>query len=170
MNKTIKIFKSTALIVIVVTAFAMPVSADNNAEKATLQAALMLKLLPYYENLKGKNFRIHCIGAPDVAVQLRTQLGKSFGQGTLRDVTDSTGMPDGHADIVFWGDGADLAAITNREGMLSISGNSSFVENGVTLGIVLQGNQRPQILLNLESSRTEGAEWKPAILEVVTTF
>ncbi|MDJ0841768.1 MAG: YfiR family protein [Acidobacteriota bacterium] len=137
---------------------------------ASLQAALILKLLPFYTNLGNKEFKIHVIGAPDVAKNLKGMVGNMAGKAKLVEVTQSDGLPSGSVDVVYVG--KDVAAGTQyskENGVLSITGNPDLIEQGVTLGIGLE-NKKPKIYLNLKSSKAEGVDWNPAILKLAKTI
>ncbi len=146
-----------------------PAHAVEEQAPAQLQAALILKLMPLYNNLGDKSYTIHVIGAPDVAQELKSQLGKATGKATLAGVTFSDTLPTDKADVIYIGNNAaEGVAFSQQNGVLSVTGNFNYVKEGVTLGIGLE-NKKPKIYLNLESSKKEGADWNPAILKVVKT-
>lgn len=137
---------------------------------ANMQSALIIKLLPMYTNLGSKEFKIHVIGAPDVAKELKASIGKSAGKAKLVAVTASDGVPSEKVDVIYVG--ADVAGGTGyaqSNGILSITGNPDLVEKGVTLSLTLE-NKKPRIILNLTSSKAEGIDWNPAILKVAKTI
>jgi len=167
----LKKWGKTALVVMLLTAALglAPAYAVEEQAPAQLQAALILKLMPLYNNLGAKSYTIHVIGAPDVAKELKAQLGKSTGKATLTGVTSSDGLPTDGADVIYIGShAAEGVAFSQQNGVLSITGDFNFVKEGVTLGIGLE-DKKPKIYLNLSSSKKEGADWNPAILKVAKT-
>ena len=137
---------------------------------AKLQAALIMKLLTYYNNLGTKDYTIYVVGAEDVANELKGAIGKKTGKATLAAVTSGATAPSGGADIVYVGaDVQGSISYTQRTSTLSITGNPDFLNQGVTLGIGLAAG-KPKIFLNLTASKAENADWNPAILKVAKTL
>ncbi len=142
----------------------VPVQAQQAPAK--LQAALIMKLLPYYTNLGGDPFTIHVIGSPDVAAELLAHKGAKAGKAKLENVTQSDGPPSSGAKVVYVGKGVKGAInYTQSQKVLSVTGIPDLVAKGVTLGIGIE-NKKPKILLNLSSSKSEGINWAPTILKV----
>lgn len=135
-----------------------------------LQAAIIMKLLPYYTNLGDGPFTIHVIGSPEVAKELKSSWkGKAAGKATLNDITEGD-SPSNGAKVIYVGSNvASAIAHTQGNQILSVTGNATFVTQGVTLGIGVEGG-KPKILLNLSSSKAEGINWNPAILKVAETI
>ena len=159
----------TAVLIFSAVSAAVPAFAAPQSAPAHLQAALILKLLPYYGNLGDKQITIHVVGADDVAEQLKSSLGKALGKATLVNVTTGDTPVDGAAVVYVGKNAADNISWTQAHQALSITGNPDLVTQGVTLGIGLE-NAKPKIFLNLTSSKAEGADWNPAILKVAETM
>ena len=137
---------------------------------AKLQAALIFKLLPFYTNLGGKPFNIYVLGADDVAAELKGFVGKAVGKSTLNKVESGAALPSDKFEVVYVGqDIANAIAYTQSNKVLSVTGKDGFVNDGVTLGIGIEG-KKPKILLNLSSSKAEEINWNPAILKVAATI
>ena len=135
-----------------------------------LQAALIMKLLAFYNNLGAKPFTIHVVGAPDVAKHLKAQIGKTAGKATLNAVTEGDAAPSESCHVIYVGTSIkELVAYSQANSVLSVTGKPDFVPKGVTLGIGIE-NKKPKILLNLSSSKAESINWNPAILKVAATF
>ena len=144
--------------------------AADSAAPAKLQAAIIVKVLPMYNNLAGKEYTIHVIGAPDIAKELKAMVGKNTGKATLKNVTSSDGLPSGNADIIYIGGNAPASIdYSTKNQVLSITGDMATVKSGATIGIGLDG-AKPKIYLNLASSKAVGADWNPAILKVAQTI
>jgi hypothetical protein len=137
---------------------------------AKLQAALIMKLLAFYNNLGSQPFTIHVVGAPDVAKQLKGQIGKTAGKATLNAVTEGDAAPSDACHVIYVGQSIkELIAFSQANSVLSVTGRPELVPQGVTLGIGIE-NKKPKILLNLSSSKAENINWNPAILKVAATF
>ncbi len=73
-------------------------------------------------------------------------------------------------DVVYVTTGfdADLGSIiatTREEDVLSVTGVPVYVEMGLSVAVVLRGDQ-PGITLNLEASREEGRDWNAYLLDL----
>ena len=171
MNYSNNLKRIPLLLIFLFTAFsASPLQAQGDAAPPKLQAALIMKLLAFYTNLGGAPFTVHVIGSDAVATALEAHVGKSAGKATLNAVTKSDGVPSEKPNIVYVGNNLkDAIAYTQANGLLSVTGLPSFVNDGVTLGIGIENN-KPKILLNLSSSKAEGINWNPAILKVAATI
>lgn len=135
-----------------------------------LQAALLMKLLAFYNNLGDGPFTIHVIGAPEVAAELKGLVGKPTGKASLSGVTEGDISSSAGAKVIYVGtDVAGSIGYTQSNGVLSVTGVPSYVTDGVTLGVAVENN-KPVILLNLSSSKAEGINWNPAILKVAETI
>src|SRR5262249_3562072 len=60
---------------------------------------------------------------------------------------------------------ASITAISRKHSGLSFSGVESFVKPGISIGIVARGG-KPAILVNIASSKAEGADLDPALLRL----
>lgn len=159
----------TAVIIVTMGMMAAPALAAPQAAPAKLQAALIMKLLPYYSNLGNKEVSIHVVGADDVANILKAHVGKSIGSAKLVNITTGD-TPAAGSSVVYVGkDASSNTSWTQANKALSITGNPDFVTQGVTLGIGMEA-AKPKIFLNLTSSKAEGADWNPAILKVAETM
>lgn len=141
------------------------------AQKAPpkLQAALFTKLLGFYTNLGAGDFTIHVVGNPQVAKELKGMVGKKIGKAKLAAVSEGDGPPTNGAKVIYVG--ASVKAITGysqANGVLTITGEPVYVNDGVTLGVKIEGG-KPKILLNLTSTKAEGVNWNPQILKVAST-
>jgi len=88
----------------------------------------------------------------------------------LADVTSSESLPDDTASVVYVGHSVKgVIAYTRSRKVLSITGEPTYVRDGVTLGVAIE-NTKPKILLNLSSTKAENIYWNPQILKVVLTI
>ena len=152
-------------------ALALMSAAPVHAGKAppNLQAALIIKLLPFYNNLGNKEFTIHVVGAPELAKLLQAKIGAKTGKAKLVNVVSSDALPSEKVDVLYLGNQiAAGTAFAKENGCLSITGDPDNVPLGVTLGIGLE-DSKPKVYLNLKASKAEGVDWNPAILKVAKT-
>lgn len=66
-------------------------------------------------------------------------------------------------------DVAQIAAVTRRNGVLSLTGVPAYVEAGLSITLTLS-RDRPRILVNLAAARAEGAELAASLLNLATVF
>lgn len=162
------LLKKAALVAFLALAFAAPATAQEAPPK--LQAALIMKLLAFYTNLGDKPFSLYVLGNDAVAGQLKGMIGQKAGKATLNGVESGDAIPGDKYDVIYVGkDVADAIAYSQSNKALSVTGKNGFVNDGVTLGIGVEGN-KPKILLNLSSSKAEDINWNPAILKVAATI
>jgi len=137
----------------------------NNQASPQLQAAIIIKLLPLYNNLGNKEFRIHVVGAPELAKLLEAKIGSMAGKAKLISVTSGDTLP-GEVDVVYLGKNlSEGTQFTQKNHVLSITGNPDMISKGVSLGIGIE-NSKPRVYLNLKASKAEGVDWDPQILKV----
>lgn len=168
MKNNLKVWKKVALGALFGLLLASPVSAQEAPPK--LQAALIMKLLAFYTNLGDKPFTVYVLGSDAVAGELQGLVGQKSGKATLNKVEAGDTIPGDKYDVIYVGkDVADAIAYSQSNKALSVTGKNGFVNDGVTLGIGVEGN-KPKILLNLSSSKSEDINWNPAILKVAATI
>lgn len=66
-------------------------------------------------------------------------------------------------------DVAEIAAVTRRNGVLTLTGVPSYVEAGLSITLALT-QDRPRIVVNLEAARAEGAQLAASLLNLATVF
>lgn len=162
--------KRTAVLIgcLMLIGLAMPAHAQKAPPQ--LQAALFVKLLAYYTNLGSDTFIIHVVGAPEVAAALKGQKGKKVGKASLGDISEGDGPPSNGAKVIYVGKAVKaITGYSQANKVLTITGDPSYVNDGVTLGIKIEGG-KPKILLNLSSTKAEDVNWNPAILKVASTI
>lgn len=138
-------------------------------------AALILKVAAYERNIsdKSEGVTIYVMGAADVADELRKGIGKLVGNSTLNAIDEGDGLPSAKPSILYVGDQSNVAealAYTRSNKILSVTGKSRLVAEGVTLGIGVNENGKPEIIINLSSSVEEGLDWNASIMKVAKTI
>jgi len=138
-----------------------------------IQSALFVKVLAFNKAISdGGDVKIHVIGAPDFAAELRGAIGMAIGSAKLTAVTEGPDLPASKPSAIYLGEPSKLGKVlsyTKANRVLSMTGAPDLVPKGVTLGIGV-GDGKPKVLLNLTSSKEEGIDWNPAILKVAATF
>ena len=89
-----------------------------------------------------------------------------------RDQPARTAIAGARLDALYvtpgFGDSIDEIVAGAREAKsLSITGTESFVERGISVGIVAREG-RPRILIHMQGSREEGLQWDPGFLSLCT--
>ena len=140
-----------------------------------LAAALIVKLAPFERNLstRGGDLSICVIGAPLLADKLERAIGYRIGSGQLKEVVRSDSLPEEVPAIVCLGDSTKLSEVTayTRENkVLSITTVPGLAAQGISLGIGIGDNRKPEVTLNMISSREEDLDWNPAIFKIVKTI
>ncbi len=136
-----------------------------------IQAALFVKLLSFHQGL-GEDISVYVMDAPAFAKNLKELVGEPIGKGKLSIVETGEALPGSTPSALYLGSANQLDAAltyTRAKGVLSITGSPELVPKGVSLGVGVSGG-KPQILLNISSSKAEGVDWSHAILKVSTTF
>jgi hypothetical protein len=160
-----------------------------------LQVPLILKILTYdrhFETKAGKELAIGIVYAPldpasvktanDVAETLYRYSGKTVKRLPIRyflleykDPENLARALDQRGVSVLYvapGNGRNLAAIlgvTKQQGATSATGVPDYVRRGVSVGLGVS-QDRPQILINLGSSRSEGSEFDASLLRIATVL
>jgi hypothetical protein len=152
--------------------FSQGICEDIGTAPITLQAAIILKVLAFNNNISsGGAITVYVSGAPDFAAEMKKAVGKPVGAATVGKVIEGAGPPSEKPSVVFVGTESSLTEIltyTKNNKILSISGNPALVSKNVSL-VIGVSESKPKILLNLSSSKDEGIDWNPAILKVAVT-
>jgi hypothetical protein len=160
--------KGGLLTFLLLAGLAVPAHAQKAPPK--LQAALFVKLLSFYTNLGSGPFTIHVVGAPEVAKELQGMKGKAVGKAKLAEISEGDGPPTNGAKVIYVGASVkEITGFSQSNKVLTITGDPAYVNEGVTLGVKIEGG-KPKILLNLSSTKAEDVNWNPAILKVASTI
>ena len=134
-----------------------------------LQAALFVKVLGMSKEISnGEDISIHVVRSPGTAAELRKAIGRKIGKSKLVAVNEGDEMPVYQPDAIYIGDAEQLEEVIRycrQNDVLSMTGIPELVENGVTLGVGMQGS-KPRILLNVPASKAEQITWNPAIIKI----
>lgn len=132
-----------------------------------IQSALFIKVLGFNKALEG-DIIIFVLGADEFAGEFRTQIGQRVGDGRLKAVIRGERLPADVPDIVYIGEGSNLEKAldyTERNRVMSISGNPGFVGKGVSLIIAVQDG-KPRLIVDTVSSIREGVEWNRQMIRI----
>ena len=166
---------------------AMPFPAD-------VQVTLLLKILTYDRSFQFKAKSGVTIGVVYVPTDPESVRAKDAIAKTLALVSDRTikNQPIRHVAIeypgaaaleravrankvtVFYiapGNADSLAALlklSRTYGITTATGVPEYVQRGVAIGIGIRADKKPEILINLPSSRSEGSEFDASLLRIAT--
>jgi YfiR/HmsC-like len=133
--------------------------AQDMAVPANLQAALFKKIFSFDKTLTAK-------GSVEVAV-----IGSGADQivAAFKDagINAKAASDIGSASVVYIMPGtASLKSQSASKGVLSISGVTSYVENGnVAIGLGVEGG-KPKIIINMSQLKAEGQELSSDLLKI----
>lgn len=163
------VLKMVMIIAVSVTPF--KIFAQSEEAPSNVTAALIVKLIVFEKNLSGseEDITIYVMGAPDVAKEFKKGIGKKVGKATLKNVVEGKGLPDAKPSIFYVGNGSKLKEAikyTRSNKIPSVTGLPQLVREGVSLGIGISKDGKPEIFLNLSSSAEEELNWNPAIMKI----
>ncbi len=136
-------------------------------------SALLIKLLAMEKNLSAAGeVSIHVIGSPALAEAFSKAAGIPIGGAKLGKVTGGDVLPSYKPTVICLADASKAATVTEytrREKVASITCAPQAVSAGVSLGVGVGDDGKPEVLLNMAASKAEGLNWNPAILKVAKT-
>ena len=97
------------------------------------------------------------------------ELQKIIGQANIKNVESGNNLPSTTPSILFVCDKSkvdEAIKYTQDNKILSATNLPDLVTGGVTLGFGVGDDNKPKILLNINSSAKEGLNWNPAIMKV----
>ncbi|HEU0093045.1 MAG TPA: YfiR family protein [Vicinamibacteria bacterium] len=161
---------------------------------ADVQITLLLKILTYDRSFQAKAKSAVTIGVVYVAADPESVKAKDEILKTLQLVADRTikNLPiravafeyrdpaglgkiaqkaginvfyiaPGNADSL-----RELLRVSHTQGITTATGVPEYVQRGVAIGIGIKADKRPDILINLPSSRQEGSEFDASLLRIAT--
>jgi len=162
--------------------------------KPDVQIALLLKILTYDRSFPVKNKSGVMIGVVFVAADPESVAAKDEILKTLALVADRTikNVPIKAVALeykdpkalaatvrsqginVFYiapGNAAslqELLRMSHTRGITTATGVPEYVQRGVAIGIGIKADKKPDILINLPSSRQEGSEFDASLLRIAT--
>jgi hypothetical protein len=176
--------------------FARPVEAQGMVQPASVQVPIILKVLTYDRQFEVRTHGAVTIGiihdpTDPVSAQAMADISK-----TLYEARDKTvkRFPIRYFQIEFTGRAdlerfseektisvyyltpglsaeaiAQVLEVSRARSITSITGVPEFVDAGVSVGIG-ERRSRPQILINLPASRSEGCEFDASLLRIATVI
>ena len=159
---------------------------------ADVQITLLLKILTYDRSFTAKAKSAVTIGVVYVAADPESVKAKDEILNTLKLVADRTikNVPiravaleyrdpaglgkivqkaginvfyiaPGNADSL-----RELLRVSHTQGITTATGVPEYVQRGVAIGIGIKADKKPDILINLPSSRQEGSEFDASLLRI----
>jgi len=140
--------------------FAINSNAQEMAVPAGLQAALFKKIFSFDKTLAAKGtIEVAVIGNGGDAI-----VSAFKDAGVSAKVSDQ--IPAGATIVYMMPGAASLKQQTASRGILSISGVSSYVEEGrISIGLGIEGG-KPKIIVNMAQLKAEGQELSADLLSI----
>jgi uncharacterized protein DUF4154 len=161
---------------------------------ADVQITLLLKILTYDRSFQAKARLGVTIGVVYVASDPESVKAKDDILKTLQLVSDRTiknvpikamaleyrdpkslalAVRNGSVNVFYIAPGnaeslTELLRMSHTRGITTATGVPEYVQRGVAIGIGKKADQRPDILINLPSSRQEGSEFDASLLRIAT--
>jgi uncharacterized protein DUF4154 len=184
----------TAILVSLLRGMSSAQEADQMAVPAELQVPLLLKVLTYDRNFESKarvELTVGIVYEPgdaasvkaknEVADMMDTVAGKTVkklpikyvllenrGLSELESAARSQGV-----SLLYLAPGLrnleELTRFSQANHITTITGVRRYVERGVAVGIGLR-HDKPEILINLPASRSEGSEFDASLLRIATVM
>jgi hypothetical protein len=132
---------------------------------ATIAAALLVKVIGFEKNISKSDISIYVLGSSEITAELK----KAIGKANIKIVTSGKNMPAEPPTILFLCDAGkvdEAMNYTRKNKVLSATNLTDLISKGITLGFGVGTDNKPKILLNLNSSVEEGLDWNPAIMKV----
>ena len=169
-NHMTGIFKILAGVVMMLAIGSFSFAKDAPPDVAS---ALIVKLLAMEKNLAaGSEISIHVIGSPALAEAFTKAVGIQIGSAKLAKVTADDNLPSYKPSVVCLADASKAAMVTEytrREKVASVTSSPQAVEAGISLGVGVGDDGKPEVLLNVAASTAEGLNWNPAVLKMAKT-
>ena len=175
---------------------AQPAAAQGMVQPASVQVPIILKVLTYDRQFEARARGAVTIGIIHDPTDPASAQAMSEVSDTLYEARDKTvkRLPIRYFQIEYTGS-EDLARfseekaisvyylapglspealegvleVSHARGITTITGVPDYVERGVSVGIGERRN-RPQILINLPASRSEGSEFDASLLRIATVL
>ena len=140
----------------------------------SIQSALLVKLLAMNKTVsQGGNITILVLGSRNVAMAMKTGVGKSIGASKLAHVVEISEVPSKSPEgptVFYVGDEKKLAesiAYCRQHKIQTMTGLPKLVGKGITIMVGIY-QKKPKILIDLGNAKKEGIEFNPAILKIAT--
>jgi len=166
-NSTSRLLKVLAAIVLVLFIDSVGEAKDAPPDVAS---ALIVKLLAMEKSLSaGGEVSIHVIGSPALAEAFSKAAGIAIGAAKLGKVTGGDGLPSYKPSVICVADAGKVSTVmeyTRREKVASVTCLQQAVSSGISLGVGIGDDGKPEVLINMAASKAEGLNWNLAILKV----
>jgi len=161
---------------------------------ADVQITLLLKILTYDRSFQAKAKTGVTIGVVYVPSDPQSVKAKDEIIKTLQAVSDlriknvpikfqpieyrnpaslETAVRTGGVNVFYIAPGnaeglAQLLKVSHTRGITTATGVPEYVQRGVAIGIGIKADKKPDILINLPNSRSEGSEFDASLLRIAT--
>jgi hypothetical protein len=178
--------------VLALMALPLPCAAQTMSLPADSQVPLLLKILTYDRHFEAKAGREVVVGIVYVAgdpesLKAAEEVGSTFYKFAGKTVkkipvkyvmVEYTNAGDvekllkqKNVKILYVTPGnsrnlVDLVRISQANGMTTATGVPEYVKKGIAVGVGVRQDKKPQIHINLKSSKSEGSEFDASLLQI----
>ncbi len=158
--KTVFSIKYKMIFITLLTLGTMTVNSYAQDVPANLQAALFKKIFAFDKTLQSKGVEVAVLGGGEDIVS-------AFKEAGINVKAAGGSQVPGGVSVVYLVSGApSTKQQTASKGVLSISGDASYVESGkVAIGLTVEGG-KPKILINMSQLKAEGQELAADLLKI----
>jgi len=186
--------RPAVVIALLLAALVVPARTEPMPFPADVQVALLLKILTYDRLFEAKAHSALTIGVVFTAADPESVQAKEDILRTLRAVADRTirnvpirGVALEYRDavslqntvrtsginVLYIGPGnaavlIPVLRLSHTHGITTATGVPEYVQKGVAIGIGIKPDRKPDILINLPSSRQEGSDFDASLLRIAT--
>ena len=141
-----------------------------------IQVAFVVKILELNKTLfdSKKDIRIHVVNDILLYQEFQKMIGMTIKGKVIKEVTATEDdiLPSYIPSVIYIGDTRNLKeilAFTQKNKVLSITGNPDLIKQNVTISAVMQLGS-PKVLFEPGSSEKEDMEWDPKIMKISTVI
>jgi hypothetical protein len=163
---TMKFVKFLSLLVVLFSFNAQTFGQLKNAP-SSVTTALFVKIIGFEKKISRNQMSIYVLGSSDLADELK----KAIGETNIKNVSSGNTLPKTKPSVLFICDEKQLSEAmkyTYENKVLSATNIPSLVIKGITLGFGVGVDEKPKILLNLNSASKEGCDWDATVLALVS--
>jgi hypothetical protein len=181
------------LILVLLLVLPLPSVAQSMSQPAVLQIPVLLKVLTYDRHFETKSAQQVMVGIvyvdsresraalEDVAATLKSFAGKTVKTRPVNYVVLEYTSPADlekaikakNVNVLYITPGndknlADVLKISQANSITTLTGVPEYVKRspGIAVGVGLRADKKPQIYINLPSSKSEGSEFDASLLQI----
>lgn len=147
---------------------------DDMSVPVSIQSAFFMKILSYDRSLQSKSeIKIGILAGKQqdsITSDFNSLAGKKIGNSSFSvskvsfanmDSVDVLYVPPGNKDNID-----SISKKSQNKSILTITGVPSYVEGGISIGLGLKSNSKPEILVNMGSIKSEKHDISSQLLKL----